>query len=108
MAVNAIDGNFFVNFRNHQVHGLFISLKNLRVPNTVRYLDSMGFKYTKSDLEMIVHRQLANLEVLGEMIKLLEKQNELLVKYNHKLIEELSDRKPPIPYPKISRKKSSQ
>ncbi len=80
----------------------------LRVPNTVRYLDSMGFKYTKSDLEMIVHRQLANLEVLGERIKLLEKQNELLVKYNHKLIEELSDRKPPIPYPKLSRKKISQ
>lgn len=79
----------------------------MRVPNTVRYLDSMGFKYTKSDLEMIVHRQLANLEVLGERIRLLEKQNELLVKYNHKLIEELSEQKPPMPYPKLSRKKKS-
>lgn len=44
---------------------------------------------------------------MGRRIQLLEKQNELLLKYNHKLIEELSDRKPPIPY-KISRKKTSK
>lgn len=63
----------------------------------------MGFKYTKSDLEMIVYKQLANLEAMGERIKLLEKQNELLLKYNHKLMEELGDKKIPIPYPKLSR-----
>jgi hypothetical protein len=63
-------------------------------------------RYTKEDLEMIVHRQLANLEALGRRVQLLEKQNELLLKYNHKLIEELSDRKPPIPYV-IQRKKTS-
>jgi hypothetical protein len=81
-------------------------LKYLRVQKTVRYLDLMGFKYTKANLEMIVQRQLPHLEVLGERIRLLEEQNELLLKYNHKLIEVLSDRKPPIPYPKYSRKKA--
>ncbi len=63
----------------------------------------MGFKYTKSDLELIVYKQLANLEAMGERIKLLEKQNELLLKFNHKLMEELGDKKIPIPYPKLSR-----
>lgn len=68
----------------------------------------MGFKYTKSDLELIVYRQLANLEAMGERIKLLEKQNELLLKYNHRLMEELGDRKTLIPYPKLSRKRGSK
>lgn len=64
-------------------------------------------KYTKDDLERIVFTQLSNLDALGHRIQLLEKQNELLLKYNHKLIEELSDRTPPIPYI-IHRKKTSK
>ncbi|HRE73690.1 MAG TPA: hypothetical protein PK637_00665 [Flavobacteriales bacterium] len=58
-------------------------------------------------MELLILRQLGNLDALGEQVKLLKKQNELLLKYNHKLIEELSDRTPPIPY-KINRKKTSK
>ncbi|MBS1634302.1 MAG: hypothetical protein JST26_00170 [Bacteroidetes bacterium] len=65
------------------------------------------FRQTKEDLERRCYAQLAYLEVLGRRVQLLEKQNELLLKYNHKLIEELGDRTPPIPY-KISRKKTSK
>ena len=51
--------------------------------------------------------QLENLNVQGEHIQLIKKQNELLVKYNHKLIDELSDKaKEPKPYPIPKRKKS--
>jgi hypothetical protein len=64
----------------------------------------MNRKYTKSNLESIVYRQLENLDAMGERIKLLEKQNELLVKYNHKLMEELGYTKSTlIPYPKLKR-----
>jgi hypothetical protein len=81
---------------------------DLRVPKAVRYLDPMAkFRLTKEDLERRCYAQLAYLEALGRRVQLLEKQNELLLKYNHKLIEELSDRTPPIPY-KISRKKTSK
>ena len=77
----------------------------MRVPNTVRYLDSMAkFRQTKEDLERRCYAQLAYIEALGRRVQLLEKQNELLVKFNHKLIEELSDRTPPVPYV-IKRKK---
>lgn len=55
-------------------------------------------KYTKEDLETRCYAQLQYLEVLGRRIQLLERQNEFLVKFNHKLVEELSDRKPPVPY----------
>lgn len=78
---------------------------NLRVSKSGRYLDPMRrLKYTKEDLERRCDAQLAYLEVLGRRVQLLEKQNELLLKLNHKLIEELSDRKPPIPYVKLSKK----
>lgn len=56
------------------------------------------FRYTKEELEILVYKQLANLEAFGRRIQLLEKQNELLVKYNHKLAEALCDRQPPVPY----------
>jgi hypothetical protein len=65
----------------------------------------MNRKYTKSHLESIVYRQLENLDAMGEKIKLLEKQNELLMKLNNKLQEELSEQTPCIPYPKVSRKR---
>lgn len=85
----------------------FILPIDLRVLKSVRYLDLMGFKYTKSELEIIVYRQLSYLEVLGERVKLLEKQNELLLKFNHKLIEELGEKKVLVPYPKLSRIKQN-
>jgi hypothetical protein len=78
-------------------------LKYLRVLKSVRYLDLMGFKYTKADLEIIVYRQLSYLEVLGEKVKLLEKQNGLLLKYNNKLMEELGETEVLVPYPKLGR-----
>jgi hypothetical protein len=64
----------------------------LRVQKTVRYLDLMNRKYTKYHLESIIYSQLENLDAMGEKIKLLEKQNELLVKFNHKLIDELCEK----------------
>lgn len=76
----------------------------MRVPNTLPCLDSllqMGrFTYTKADIELIMLKQLENLDALGERVRLLQKQNELLVKMNHKLMEELSDARKEIkPYP---------
>lgn len=75
---------------------------NLRVPNTLSCLDVMAkFRYTRDELELLILKQLENLDALGERVKLLEKQNELLVKMNHKLAEQLSSEKKQIkPYPK--------
>jgi len=52
--------------------------------------------------------QLENLNAQGEHIQLIKEQNELLVKYNNKLIDELSNKsEKPVPYllPKRRRKK---
>ena len=66
-----------------------------------------SMKYTKVDLEYLVFKQLQNLNAQGEHIRLIKEQNELLVKHNHKLMSELSDKtKVPTPYP-ISKKKKS-
>lgn len=63
-------------------------------------------QYKKSDLEKLVAVQLDNLNAQGEHIRLIKEQNELLVKYNHKLIDELSDKlSEPKPYPIPKRKK---
>jgi hypothetical protein len=64
-------------------------------------------RYTKEDLEWRCQRQLDYLEVLGRRIQLLERQNELLVKFNHRICEALSDQKPPVPYA-IKRKTSKR
>lgn len=64
-------------------------------------------KYKKAELERILLTQLENLNAQGEHIRLIKEQNELLLKHNHKLIEELSERvEEPKPYPIIKRKKS--
>lgn len=64
-------------------------------------------RYNKPDLENIIMTQLENLNVQGEHIRLIKEQNELLLKHNYKLIDELSDKlKEPKPYP-ISKKKQS-
>ena len=65
-------------------------------------------KYRKSDMEIIILTQLENLNALGEHIRLIKEQNSLLLKYNHKLIEQLSDKdKEPKPYP-ITKKKNHE
>jgi len=64
-------------------------------------------RYNKPDLENIIMTQLENLNVQGEHIRLIKEQNELLLKQNHKLIGELSDKlKKTIPYPTYSKKPS--
>jgi len=49
-------------------------------------------KYTKADLEYLVFKQLQNLNVQGENIRLIKEQNELLLKHNHKLMSNLSNK----------------
>ncbi|OFY17740.1 MAG: hypothetical protein A2W98_08545 [Bacteroidetes bacterium GWF2_33_38] len=67
------------------------------------------YRYTKAELEVLVYKQLENLNALGEQIKLLEEQNLLLTKLNHKLMSLVSDKhKEPIPYPKPSQKKKQE
>lgn len=46
-------------------------------------------KYTKEHLEQIVFTQLENLEAMGDMLKLIREQNELIKKYNIVLGEEI-------------------
>ena len=56
--------------------------------------------YTKAELEALVWVQLANLDGLNEQIRLLREQNEYLLDFNNKLIEELSEsKKKSKPYP---------
>jgi hypothetical protein len=62
--------------------------------------------YSKNDLERLVMTQLENLNAQGEYIRLIKEQNELLLKYNQKLKDELSDKlEEPKPYPIQKRKK---
>jgi hypothetical protein len=64
-------------------------------------------RYKKEDLERLIMIQLENLNAQGEHIQLIKEQNELLVKFNHKLIDEMTDKtKEPIPYPVPKRNKS--
>ena len=49
-------------------------------------------RYNKSELEKTIMIQLENLNAQGEHIDLLKVQNELLIKYNHKLIDEMADK----------------
>lgn len=66
----------------------------------------MGYKYSKEELERMLLIQFENLNAQGEHISLIKEQNELLLKYNHKLINRLSETlKEPIPYPIPKRKK---
>jgi hypothetical protein len=63
-------------------------------------------KYTKRELEKLIMIQLQNLNAQAEHILLIKEQNELLLKYNHKLIDEMSDKlEEPKPYPIPKRKK---
>ena len=58
-----------------------------------------SMNYTKADLEYLVFKQLQNLNVQGEHIRLIKEQNEFLLKHNHKLMSNLSDKiNEPTPY----------
>lgn len=62
-------------------------------------------RYTKDQLEELLYAQLGNLNSLGEQNRLLREQNELLIKLNHKIIEEVDDTKKKIvPYPSLRKK----
>ncbi len=62
-------------------------------------------RYTKEEMEEVILIQLANLDSLGEQNRLLKEQNELLVKLNHKIIEEVcEDKKKIVPYPNLRKK----
>ena len=62
------------------------------------------YRYTKAELEVLVYKQLENLNALGEQIKLLEEQNLMLVKFNQKLMGLVSENlKEAIPYPVVKR-----
>lgn len=66
-------------------------------------------RYTKLELELLVLRQLENLDALSEKVILLRKQNELLMKFNNRLIEELSEEKKTLrPYPKLQKSYSNR
>lgn len=49
-----------------------------------------GFRYSKEGFEVTLYKKIRNTEALGHKIQLLKKHNELLVKFNRKLIEEFS------------------
>lgn len=56
--------------------------------------------YKNIDLERIVLVQLENLNAQSEHIRLIREKNELLLKYNHKLIDEISEMSGEVkPYP---------
>jgi hypothetical protein len=62
--------------------------------------------YKKPDLEKLAIFQLDNLSAQGENIRLINEQNDLLLKNNHELIDELSAKlKEPKPYPIPKREK---
>jgi hypothetical protein len=64
-------------------------------------------KCNKTELEKIILTQVENLNAQGEHIRLIKEQNELLLKHNHKLMSELSDKtKEPTPYSILKKKKS--
>lgn len=62
-------------------------------------------RYTKDQLEELLYAQLSNLNSLGEQNRLLKEQNELLVKLNHNIIDEVDESKNKIvPYPNLRKK----
>lgn len=79
----------------------------MHVSHVLSYLDTAmrKLRYTKLELELLVLRQLESLDALGERANLLKKQNDLLLKFNNKLIDELAEEKKELkPYPKAKTK----
>ncbi len=51
----------------------------------------MSRRYTKADLEEIVHLQLDNLNAMHDLLSIMKQQNELLDSANKKLKDEITD-----------------
>ncbi len=51
----------------------------------------MSSRYTKADLQELVHLQLENLNAMHDLISIMKHQNELLHSANKKLKDEISD-----------------
>lgn len=68
----------------------------------------MGSRYRKEDLEQIVVVQLDNLNVQGEHIELLKRNNELLHEYNKFLLDKITpENEKPKPYPRSKKRKTN-
>ena len=50
-------------------------------------------RYTKADLEEIVHTQLENLNTMNDLLSIMKYQNELITSANKRLEEGISDYK---------------
>ena len=55
-------------------------------------------KYTKADLEKIVHTQLDNLNAIHDLLRIMKLQNELIENANKKLKDEIIDFKKRVNY----------
>ena len=66
-------------------------------------------RYTKADLEQIVHTQLENLNAIHDLLRIMKLQNELIENANKKLQDEVLDFKKHVAYPTRTskRRKSS-
>ena len=51
--------------------------------------DTMNRRYTKTDLEQIVYRQLENLDAMHDLLRIMKVQNDLIQKINQTLREEI-------------------
>ncbi len=64
----------------------------------------MSKRYTKADLQELVYAQLANLEAIHDLLRIIKLQNELIEQANKKLKSELQDVKVKL-YPVAQRRK---
>lgn len=55
-------------------------------------------KYTKADLEQIVHTQLENLNAIHDLLRIMKVQNELIDNANKRLKDEIIDFKKRVNY----------
>ncbi len=62
--------------------------------------------YTKKQIEVLLYRQLDNIEALNERIQLLQEQNVIYRTLNKKLTEEQLNKSPEKTYPKRRGKNS--
>lgn len=61
-------------------------------------------RYTKAQLEQIVHTQLDNLNAIHDLLRIMKLQNELIENANKKLKDEVIDFKKRVDYANLKRK----
>ena len=65
-------------------------------------------RYTKADLEQIIHTQLQNLDAMHDLLRIMKVQNELIENANKKLRDEISEFKDKqVRYPTRKKSRSS-